>query len=193
MQSEPGVHARFLYHPKLNGLKSKEAGRPIYEDKIYIEILIAGMDKQTVVRPVQERDKTRFAAEWAAFERGEESRRTGTPIAEWPRMMQTPAMVKMLEAINIHTVEDVAHLSDEFIPKLGMGGYKMREEAQRFIASASVGAREGELEDLRAKNTALEDRLAALEAALAAKPAEPVRPERKKPGPKPKHDGQSMQ
>lgn len=182
MQSEAGVHARFHYHPYINGRKSAEEGRPIYEDRVYVEILVAGQDKQTVNRPAQEKDKVRFAAEWAAFLNGEEARKVGTPIGQWPRMMQTPSMVKMLESVNIFTVEDVANLSDEFVPKLGMGGYKLRDEAKRFIALAKGEAQESEAAKLREQNLALQKRLDDLEARLAAQ-AEPVR---KKPGPKPR-------
>lgn len=190
MSSEPGVTARFHYHPYLNRARSREEGRPIYEDRVYVEILVAGMDKQTVNRPAQEKDKVRFAAEWAAFSRGEEARRVGTPVAEWPRMAQTPSMVKMLESINIFTVEDLAALSDGLVPKLGMGGFKLRDEARRFIELAKEEVRASESEALRAKNADLERRLAELEERLASAgapeaPAEPVRA-RKKPGPKPR-------
>lgn len=181
MQSEPGVHARFHYHPYLNGLKSREAGVKVYDDKLYVEILVAGQDKQTVNRPAQEKDKVRFHLEWAAFLNGDQGRRTGTPIAEWPRMMQTPAMAKMLESIHIFTVQDLAACTDEVVPKLGMGGYKLREDAKRFLELAKGEAQDDEARALREKNADLEKRLAELEAKMAA-PVESEEPARRKAG-----------
>ena len=168
MQSEPGVHARFHYHPYLNGLKSREQGIKVYDDKLYVEILVAGQDKQTVNRPAQEKDKVRFHLEWAAFSSGTQSQRTGTPIAEWPRMMQTPALAKALEAIHIYTVQDLAACTDEVVPKLGMGGYKLREDAKRFLELAKGEAHDDEAKALREENEALALRLADLEAKMAA-------------------------
>lgn len=163
MQSEPGVYAKFHYQPVLDGAASRSAGRPVYQDRLYVEIAVAGQDKQMVNRPAQDKDKVRFAHEWAAFERGEESKRTGTPLGQWPRLATSPALVKSLEAANIYTVEDVASLTDETIPKLGMGGYKLREEAQRYVAGANT-VNPSEVEALREQNKMLLERLEALEA-----------------------------
>lgn len=180
MQSEPGVTAKFHYQPVLHAVKSREAGRPIYEDRVYVEILVAGMSKQTVNRPANDRDRERFHHEWAAFERGEEARRVGTPLAQWPRLAGQPAMVAMLESQAIFTVEDVAGLPDGRVGALGMGGYKLRDEAKGFIVGAADNARADEAEAIRAENADLKARLAALEAKMAEEPA------RRKPGPKPK-------
>lgn len=180
MQSEPGVTARFHYEAVLNGAKSREAGRPVYEDRVYVEILVAGMSKQTVNRPITDKDKRRFPLEWAAFENGEESKRSGTPLGMWPRLSGQPAMVAMLEAQNVFTVEDVASLPDGRIGVLGMGGYKLRKDALDFLAGSAIQARDDRTEALEAENAALKARLAAIEERLS------VPPPRKKPGPKPK-------
>lgn len=180
MQSEPGVTAKFYWKPYLIANASREAGRPIYEDRVYVEIAVAGMAKQIVNRPVQDRDKVRFHHEWAAFERGEEAKKTGTPLALWPRVAGQPSMIAMLESQAIFTVEDVAGLPDGRVGALGMGGYKLRDEAKGFIVGAADNARADEAEAIRAENADLKARLAALEAKMAEEPA------RKKPGPKPK-------
>jgi hypothetical protein len=184
MQSEPGVTAKFYWKPYLIANASKEAGRPIYEDRVYVEIAVAGMAKQIVNRPVQDRDKVRFHHEWAAFERGEEAKKTGTPLALWPRVAGQPSMIAMLEANAIYSVEDVASLPDGRIGALGMGGYKIRDEARAFIAGTADAAAAQKAEALEAENAALKDRLAALETKFAEM-AEAA-PARKKPGPKPK-------
>jgi len=89
-------------------------------------------------------------------------------------------MVAMLESQAIFTVEDVAGLPDGRVGALGMGGYKLRDEAKGFIVGAADNARADEAEAIRAENADLKARLAALEAKMAEEPA------RRKPGPKPK-------
>lgn len=132
--AEPGVHARFYKFPVLNGFKSQAEGRPIYEDKDFVEIRVAGDARETFTSKVRPVDVERFPEEWAAYQRGDTQKRAGTPLEQWPAM--TPAQIKNLEFLNIFTVEDLASLSDAGLQKVGMGANKMRSDAQKYLEMA---------------------------------------------------------
>ena len=46
------LYVKFYTRPVMHGFKSNEAGRPIYEDKEYIQIIVPGDSKTTVDCPV---------------------------------------------------------------------------------------------------------------------------------------------
>lgn len=175
---EPGVQVKFFKHPMLHGLKSKEAGRQVFVDVDHVEIVVAGQDKQKFVGPVNEQIEARFPEEHALFLKGKDEVRVGTPIEQWPQL--TPSQVLMLKQINIYSVEDVASLSDENVKNVGPGGYKMRDDAAKFLKSAQVAVDASKIDEmfkvmaeLKAANEAQAARIAELE-------AKPEKPEKKK-------------
>lgn len=169
---EPGVHAEFEMYPVLHGIESKAQGREIYVDKPHVRIKVAGNDKEEYFGPVNEQIRARFPEEWEAFERGGAEVHIGTPIDRWPEI--TPSQVKMLKALHIYTVEDMASLSDAGLQKVGMGGQKLRAAAQRFLSVAQNNADFEKMQELEAQNAAMKQQLAELQAAVAklTKPAE---------------------
>lgn len=177
---EAGVAVRFFNHPMLHGLKSAEEKRQVFVDKPHVEIVVAGQDKQKFVGPVNEQVKARFPEEYAEFLKGNEVAKTGTPIEQWPQI--TPSQVLMMKNINIYSVEDVATLSDEGVGNLGPGGYKLRDDARKFLVQAMTTADLARMdrvtEELAAAREREKDkdaRLEALEAKLAALEDKPKR------------------
>ena len=59
---------RFFLHPWHNKQRSEEEGRPIYEEKTYIEIMQPGNKDSIVKRPATNMDKQRFAEHFRKFE-----------------------------------------------------------------------------------------------------------------------------
>lgn len=147
--AEPGVHGEFFRNPVLQGFRSEQEGRPIYDDEDWVRIKIAGQDKDVVERKATNIDKERFAEAWAKYERGLEQAKSGTPLEMWPRM--TPGMVATLKAINIMSVEDMATLSDAGVQRVGIDGYKLRGEAQAFLNSAAQVSAVMEVDRLQAR------------------------------------------
>src|SRR5580700_8892848 len=92
--------------------RSKEAGRPIYEDREFVEILIPGDRRSMAVEPVNEEHKARWPREYEAFRAGKETPLTGTPLADWPNSSLTRARVEELAYFNIRTVEHLAQVAD---------------------------------------------------------------------------------
>ena len=132
---EPGIFAEFYKHPVLMTHDSNEAGRPIYKDFDFVRIKVAGVEKDLVERKATVQDKERFAEEWAKFQAGEAQDLGGVRIEFWPAL--TPAMVKNLQGFNIYTIEAMAGLSDAGCLKLGMGAYKLREDAKKYLDNNS--------------------------------------------------------
>lgn len=127
---------RFHKYAKLMKQKSIAAGRDIYEDRDYVEILTPGDTRSIVDREVRDEDKQRWPREWAAYEAGNELSVIGTPLEKWP-LVGSPSMVKTLKAMNINTVEDLAGLTDAALGNVGMGARNLREAAKLWLADAN--------------------------------------------------------
>lgn len=159
---------RFYVEKKLMGAKSTEKGRPVYEDREYIEIKIRGQDKQIVVEEVKETHKQRFPRAYAAFAAGKPMPVIGTPIEMLPGM--GPSVAHHLKGINVRTVEDLAAINDETaLQNIGMGARDMVKRAKAWIEGQAPKTIEL-AEQLQAEKDAraadrkeFEERLAALE------------------------------
>jgi hypothetical protein len=92
----------------------------------------------------------------------EEEQAVGTPLKQWPAMSR--AMAKDFAAVNVHTVEQLANLSDTAKQAFGMGALEWSRKAQAMLASASGGA---EAQKYAAENEALKQRIADMEKQFA--------------------------
>jgi hypothetical protein len=147
-----------------NNFKSEEEGRPIFEDVEYITIFIPGDAKTIVERKVTEDDKIRFGREYEGWQRTKQNLVEGTPLSEWTLL--NPAMVLMLNSLNIMTVEELAGLknNDAKIQNIGTGGRKLVNQAVAYLESAKDAAATSKLV---AENEALKERIDTLEKNLA--------------------------
>jgi hypothetical protein len=128
---------QFNMHPHLNQEKSATAGRPIYEDREYIMIIVPG-DKDSIVhRPAWEKDFGRFPRQYAAFKSKNESAVVGTPLKLVPWL--SSSQIKELEYFNIKTVEHLADVGDNVGTKFhGLQGLK--KQAKDFLQAAAGAA-----------------------------------------------------
>lgn len=156
----------FHWHPKKNGLKSKEEGREVFDQVPYIKITSPGA-KQVVDREVRDEDKREYPRLWAAFEAGEERPEDGQPVEEWPAV--NVAQVAELKAAGIFTVEQVANIPDQNLNVLGMQARKLRSKAQAYMALAKGNA---PFEQLAAENEQLRADIEIMKQQLAAIGAE---------------------
>jgi 2-methylisocitrate lyase-like PEP mutase family enzyme len=130
-----GIFAEFFLEPVKLGFRSEQEGRPIYEDREHIRIIIAGDNKTEVVREARDEDKQRFERAYQAFKAGAERiAQDGTPLKEWPEM--TPAIIKELAHYNVYTVDALAALTDSQLQNIGPGGRVWRDKAQAFLSFA---------------------------------------------------------
>lgn len=166
------LHVKFYAHAEKDAHASKEAGRTIAVDHVYVRIMAAANRQNVIERRATDTDKERFAVQYAQFLKGAEQLAIGSPISDLPSI--TKAQVIEMKALNIETVEQLAGVADSTLQILGTGGQELKQRAQRYLA------RFQSLEALSATNRALLDELimhrkkAAEEAAAAAAGAQKV-------------------
>lgn len=167
--SDKDLVVMFYAGTKLNEFKSKAQGVPIYDPVDMIKVFHPGEPLNVPERPVIESDKRRFRDQWDAFKEGKDQKVEGTPLtALFPGK---PEIIKTLEAIHIHTVQQLANLSDTGQQNM-MFGLNLKQEAQKFLDAhkdtAQYHAIQMALEERDAKIKQLEERLATLSVAPAA-------------------------
>lgn len=159
---------RFYSKPAKNEFKTQLEGRPIYEDRDYIEIMIPGDKDNVIDTPAMDHHKQRFPFHWQHYKNtGGGNSQIGTPLEQWPLI--TAAQAAELKALKFFTVDSVAGASDEQITKIGLAGgmapFAFREKAQLFLQVAKdLSFSQKQVE----ANAAQEKRIAELEAKLAA-------------------------
>lgn len=156
----------FKNHAVINDAKTREQGRPIYDDVEICEIRMAA-NRQTVgVFPAHEvwqwvdnpdgsrEPQTyamRFPEQYKQFKNNETQARSGTPIEELPFLTQGKRYE--LKALNIHTAETLAALDGQPLKQLGVGGRDLKNQAQAYLDSAkqtaSLSHKDAEIEKLK--------------------------------------------
>lgn len=177
------LHIEFRNVAVENRVKSLKEGRPIYDQQEQVFIRFAGDTKKELVAPAHEkcmRDPATglwvsyaqvYHRHYEAFKSGQATAGEGTPVEELPFL--DAARRAELKALHIHTAEALAGLEGINLSRLGMFGRELKEKARAYIEKAKDSALETRL---AAENTALTQRIAALEAQLLAgrAPAEPA-------------------
>lgn len=167
---DSGQNARFAGDNKLfvqfyikavhNKFKSNQEGRPIYDEKEYVRIMIPGDRNSQVDGPVTREYKMRFADRYKKFKDRGNQAQTGTPLEVWPQM--TVGRVAELKSLNIFTVEQLATIDDGHAHKI-MGFHDLRTRAQAFLEMAEGDAKNSklaaELEKRDVEITALKEQM----------------------------------
>lgn len=152
MQPKGNAFPQFFTEPVKLEFQSAQEGRPIYEEREFVRIMIPGDRLSSPVERVSDEHKTRWPAEYKAFKDGLETPVEGVPLREWPQVNHS--RVKELAHFNIHTVEQLAGVSDAHLNNLGMGARELRERAKLFLEVAAKGT--GPLDRLMRRNEDLE-------------------------------------
>jgi len=156
--ADKSVYVKFYIRPKENEAKSAEEGRPIYEDKEYVEIRTPGNTTNIVQRPVTDMDKKRFAAAYREFKAGDTEQVIGTPLVEAPWI--TRSQVEELSYLRIRTVEQLANVGDD-VCTLIPGLFKLKQRAQQMEVNAEKQAPfiklQKEREDMQAQIDSLKE------------------------------------
>lgn len=166
-KNDPLVIPVFKIHTTKNEAKSREAGRPIYDDMEVVEVRFAGDRNKISVFPATsicgeytdpETGDTRqitYAERWSAqyqrFKSKQHQVAEGTPVDELPFLTQ--AKRAELKALSIYTAEALAALDGQPLKNLGQGGRDLKNQAQAYLDNASGSANvmkmAAELEELR--------------------------------------------
>lgn len=166
---DKGLFVEFSLEPLQDMESTKIEGRPIFRDVEFVTIRIVGDTKTVVKRPIKKEDDNqspsdmnRWPRQYAAFKNQNSQVLEGTPITEWAPVGRALAME--LKAMNIHTVEQLAEVSDANLK--WMGARALQEKAKAYIASAKDGAlvakQAEEITDLKKQMEAMQNQLAGL-------------------------------
>jgi hypothetical protein len=160
-----------------NAAKTKEAGRPMFDDVELVSVQHVGDQKtwpwfRADERSIYIRDRNgegsyktyaeNFYEHYKAFKEGLAKAQSGTPVEELPFL--SSAKRAELKALNIHTAEALAQLEGTPLTRLGMGGREMKNQAQAYLDRAKEGAMDAKL---AAQNAQLQDELAKMREQLA--------------------------
>tara|TARA_R110000851_G_scaffold129651_1_gene262740 strand:+ start:22992 stop:23642 length:651 start_codon:yes stop_codon:yes gene_type:complete len=147
-EADKALLVKFFHKNVQNKLESQKQGRPIFTEKIYIEIRIAGQRDAQACRPVTHADKQRFPAHFKAFEDRVEPPTEGMPLAEWPQITRTQA--DELAFLHVKTVEQLASVKDSNISNY-MGGYTLRDKAKKWLELNDANTVDHEKEEMRSE------------------------------------------
>jgi hypothetical protein len=172
------VFATFYTRSVVDGIASREAGRPINKDVPYIKIIQPGESRLgTYDQPATDADVMRFPRQWQQYKNNQQQTMEGSPLSLL--FPDNPAVVDNLKSSGVHTIEQLAGLQLGQLQQVGMGGQTFQDKAKAYLAAADKGkdfhALAAKLESLTLERQADKDRIAALEAALAQRSEEPAR------------------
>lgn len=125
------LRVRFYTEQVLMGLKSEQAGYPVFEPVPFVSILVPGDIGNEVCRKATEADKERFLPLWQQYEANQDQTVQGTSLDAWPFLNETHK--HQLRYLGFTSVEQIAGASDQQLQKVGMGGFEMRTKAQAFL------------------------------------------------------------
>lgn len=156
---DKGLAVRFYFKLVRNEVRSAETNLPKCDELEYVEIVSPGNSKSIVDRPVNESDKVRFAAKYAQFKERRAEVLDGTSLTEWPQIGRT--LAEELKGHRVHTVEQLAALSDASLQNIGLGGKELQKKAQIFLQNAKDA---GLAQKLASEASFKDDRIKELEA-----------------------------
>jgi hypothetical protein len=153
-QQKGGVYVRFYKRAVEDKTESEKQGRPVFKDKPYIEIIVAGDPKNIVDRPANPLDEAAYPGAWAAFKAGAEQQQ-GFPLKDWAAC--TRSQVEELAAFKVYTVEQLANTADVHLR--GIGPFlALRQKARDWLEAAAKNA---PIADLQAQVESLRKQLEA--------------------------------
>jgi len=175
------LQVRFYKRPVQQEHESIEAGRPIFKEFDFVHICVAGDTLTEIDTYALPSHKQRFPIQWANYMNrvgANEPEIVGTPVSEWPIVSKSQA--EELRAMKFHTVESIAHASDQQLQRMGMAAgmspYAFRDKAKSFLnlatASAETDKRDQELNSLREELAKKEQETAKMKAETDAKLAQ---------------------
>lgn len=197
MGADARLAVSFYKKPVENVVKTEQEGRPIYEDKVFVRILVPGDSLSIIDTFAHEDHKKRFPVQWQHFlnkQGNDDDSISGTPLNQWPLISTSQA--EELRGLKFYTVEQVASASDQQITRIGMltgmSPYTFRDKAKAFLnlaqESAEKDKRDAEIKALQDQNAKLkaesDERLLKLQTqieVLMATMAEKSKPKGRKP------------
>lgn len=127
----------FYKRSVLNKAKSMQMGTPVHEGRDFVKIQHPGENLNVVDREVTPSDMARWPNKWAQYQQGINQIPDGIPISLL--FPSKPEVETTLRGYNIHTVEQLAHLSAHGIGTIGMGAQDWVNAAKKYLDRAEKG------------------------------------------------------
>lgn len=160
-KGDENLRVKFSNFPHFNQQKTNDEGRPIYDEKCYITIMVPGQ-QDIVHRPAWRNDFDRFPRQYQAYQNDKDQDAvSGTPLTAltWLHANQ----LKELEYFNVKTVEQLANVSDNTTGKF-MGLQSLKQRATDFLAASKDSSH---LTQMRAELEERDERIATMQAQMA--------------------------
>ena len=170
-EADKALMVRFFYKNVQNKLETQAQGRPVFAEKTYVEIRIAGQRDVQACRPATHADKQRFSKHFEAFEKRVEPPTEGMPLIEWSKITRTQA--EELSFMNVKTVEQLASMKDSNLQQF-MNGYALRDKAVKWLESNSVETDDREKAELKEQIATLTAQMAELMSGVNEPDEEPA-------------------
>ena len=158
-----------------NNFKTKQEGRPIFDEFDFIKIMAPGSRDTIVARVVDGCGYTRrFPKQWAQYQAGQEQSVSGTPLKQVPWL--TIGQIAEFNAVGCKTVEQLVGMPDNLSQKF-MGHHQIKQRAQAFLEAAKEAAPLLRMqEELDKRDSQIAELRAMVEAMAASKKAEQTKP-----------------
>lgn len=118
--------------------KSKDAGRPIYEQREFVRIMVPGDSTNIIEVLATDQHKQDFPRQYDRFKKGQAAVIEGTPLTMWP--VVNKSQVKECAYHEIQSVEQLAAASDSICVRMGMGYTELRNKARAWLEAAKDAA-----------------------------------------------------
>lgn len=164
------LHVRFYGRTEMHAAQSREAGRPIYEEIDFVEIMVPG-DKHSIVdRHATELDKRRFSRQFAAYKAGKTDQTIGTPLSALPFMSEAKA--QEYKFFNITTAEQLSAAAESSTAAgaiMGFNGDKQKATAylQMAAGNAPILQMQQSIEDKENQINAMQEQMNQMNAKIA--------------------------
>lgn len=160
--AEPGapsaaLSVKWRWEPCLNKAKSKEEGRPIYEDKEWVTIRVPGDPTMAIDHFATDEEKAQHRRSLEAWKADHTSEGiVGTRLEQWPMMSRST--VEELKHFGVRTVEQLAAMNDANVRNIPRG-LALRSQAQAWVKAAKDAApvqkMQAEIDKMRAEFEAM--------------------------------------
>lgn len=134
-QTRDTTFPRFFLKEEQDHIATAREGRPIFKSIEMVEVIMPGV--AIFNKPafkVTDEHRQRWPEQYDKFKKGQEVAIDGTPIEQWSILNR--AQVLELKALEIHTIEACAELSDTAIQRIPMYGRRLRDLAASYLDDA---------------------------------------------------------
>lgn len=176
--------ARFFTNTIPDPANTAKEGRPCFKDQECVEIThpadknskkvfpaleIIATTEDDFGSPVHATYASKFHEQYRAYKEGRTQTMAGTPLSLAPFL--PPARVLELNALRVHTIEQLAALDGQNLKNIGAGGRDLKNQATAYIETSKTNA---DYASVASENASLKARLEALETTLAHSAIKPV-------------------